>query len=196
MQHWVIKTTEGGPTEVDHREDFKRDCVVAVGWARVQDEPMGFTSELQYLARLESQYIRNGSNPNHAASTIYKSAKFWRIGDLAIICEGYAPNQRKDVRLHGLAIVVDYFFDPNPQWRWKFKRRAAISIVERSITKELFVESSRNGVDTMHHPGSVIGKAILYFHRKGSKSVSGLYGNMSNPGLNPVAHKAGVCRLA
>jgi len=31
MQHWVIKTTEGGHNKKDHWEDFKKDRVVAVG---------------------------------------------------------------------------------------------------------------------------------------------------------------------
>ena len=154
MQHWVIKTTEGGPAEADHWEDFKRDRVVAVGWSRVQDDPMDFSSEPTYLARLESQYNWTGGNPNHAASTIYNFAKSWRTGDLVIICEGYSPNQLKDVRLHGFAIVVDYFFDPNPQWRWRFKRRAEISIVEQGIPKEVFVESlgMESMLRTIHGP--------------------------------------------
>lgn len=156
MQHWVIKTTEGGPTEIDHWTDFKTDRVVAVGWARVQDDPMGFSSELEYSARLESQYDWNGRNVNHAVSTIYNFAKSWSTGDLAIICEGYSPNQLADVRLHGFAIVVDYFFDPNPEWRWRFKRRAEISIVEKSIPKEVFVESLGMGsmLQTIHGPFS------------------------------------------
>jgi len=117
---------------------------------------MGFSSERAYLAHLESQDNWSGSNPNHAASTIYSFAKSWRTGDLAIICEGYVSNQLKDVQLHGFAIVGEYFFDPNPQWRWKFKRRAEISTVEQSIPKEAFVKSLgiKSMRQTIHGPFS------------------------------------------
>lgn len=141
MKYWVIKTTEGGPNKINHWEDFKSDSTIAVGWAMVQDNPADFSSEQEYLARLEAQYDWSGRDVNHVASTIYDFAKSWETGDLAIICGGYTPNQSKDVILYGFAIVVDYYFDPNPQWRCKFKRKAEISIVEREIPKEIFVNS-------------------------------------------------------
>jgi hypothetical protein len=131
---WVIKTIEGGPGNIDHWDNFQNEAVVAVGWQSIRDDPMSFDSFEAYFEHLSSKKYR--WNCRHAASTIYKFAKEWQDGDIALICTGYAPNQTKDVYLYGIAEGGSYFFDGSSKW-WRFKRHAKIMPVEQYVPVDL-----------------------------------------------------------
>ncbi len=153
---WVIKTTEGGPGETDHWDDFKRNNALAVGWSWVKVDPAKFDNYKDFFKHLHSKHGDYDGNLSHVASTIYKFANDWRCDDLIIICEGYPANQLKKVRLHGFATAGDYFFDLKSAWRWIYKRNAEIRIIERPVPKAFFVESFGMGslLHTVHGPFS------------------------------------------
>jgi hypothetical protein len=170
QQYWAIKTTEGGPGNRDHWEDFKREQVIAVGWD-IRKDPAEFGSHQEYLECLE----RNNYDWDirTAARTIYKFAHDWQKGDLAIICIGYPPNQVKDVYLYGLAKVGDYFFDQY-SW-WSFKRKAKIWPIERHIPLTIFVEALGGSMW-----GTINGPFSKVQFQKFSSGIKSLY-----PGLWP-----------
>jgi predicted Mrr-cat superfamily restriction endonuclease len=151
---WVIKTTEGGLRKKDHWDDFKMDNVVAVGWSWIKADPAKFSNYRDFFKHLYSKKYAYEGSLSHIASTIYKFAHDWQYDDLIVICEGYSANQLKKVRLHGFAFAGDYFFDPKPEWRWRYKRNAEIKSIERDIPKSLFVKSFGMGslLKTTHGP--------------------------------------------
>ena len=108
-QCWLIKTTEGGPGYRDHWDDFQSEKVVAVGWQAIKHDPAQFETLEHYQSRIKSKY---------AASIIYKFAHDWQEGDTAIICTGFAANQRKDVYLYGIANIGKYYFEKSSSW-WR-----------------------------------------------------------------------------
>lgn len=147
---WIIKTTEGGPGNIDHWLNFQEEKVVAVGWRIVKYDPMQFKSREEYRKLMNSNFV--DWNVRHAASTIYNFAHEWQVGDTAIICTGYAPNQTKDVYLYGVAKIGRYFYDKSSLW-WRFKRQAEITLIEQKVPISIFKKylggSSRQ---TIHGP--------------------------------------------
>ncbi len=145
---WVIKTTKGGPGEKgegDYWDNFLLENVVALGWPELDKNPTDYNYN-DFLHEVRSCYPeeenREGdNNVGHIASTIYSFACCWQSGDIAIACEGYTPMQFKDVLVRGIATVGDFYFDQQPKWEWRFKRKAKIVPLNVRISKRVFVEA-------------------------------------------------------
>lgn len=158
---WLIKTTEGGPAYNDHWDEFQAEKVIAIGFLSIKSDPMQFESYEQFLKHIKSKHDRH---QHYVASTIYKFSHVCRDGDTAIICTGYASNQKRDVYVYGIAKIGRYFYDKFSSW-WRFKRHAEITIIERnipiSILQKFFGGSSRH---TLHGP--FLHKTFQAFYRK------------------------------
>ena len=167
QQYWVIKTTEGGPSYTDHWKDFQAEKVVGLGWSDIEDDPTKFSNYQEFFEYLDSKY---DWNVHHAARTIYTFARKWQVGDIALICRGYSPNQKKDVYLYGRALITGkYFYDHNSEW-WAHKRKAKIRPIERYIPLNIFVDTFGGAMlSTVHGPFSE------EQFREFSKEVKGLY---------------------
>lgn len=167
QRYWVIKTTEGGPGNLDHWKEFQTEKVIAVGWKSIEDDPTKFSSYQKFFEHLDSKH---NWNVRHAALTIYKFATELQIGDIAIICTGYAPNQKKNVYLYGFARIAGKFFrDEDSKW-WNNKRKAEIKTVEQDIPLNIFVDIFGGSMlSTVHGPFSE--RQIREF----SKEVKKLY---------------------
>lgn len=172
QRYWVIKTTEGGHRDRDHWKEFQTEKVIAVGWKNIQDDPTKFSSLQKFEEHLASKYDRNVElkKLKQDASNVYKFATELQIGDIVIICRGYAGNQEKDVYLYGFAQVAGKFFrDLDSEW-WKNKIKAEIIIIERDIPLKIFVDIFGGSMlRTLHGPFTE--EQI----RKFSKEVEKLY---------------------
>jgi predicted HNH restriction endonuclease len=152
QQYWVIKTTEGGRQDRDHWKEFQTEKVIAVGWEYIQDDPTKFSGDQEFFEHLASKHDRN-AKLKRDASNVYKFATELQIGDIVIICRGYAPNQKKDVYLYGFAqIAGEYFRDEGSKW-WKNKIKADIKTIERDIPLNIFVDIFGGAMrKTLHGP--------------------------------------------
>jgi len=170
-QYWILKTTEGGPTERNHWCDFKKDSVVAVGWP-IKENPTKFSSLQEFSERLNLKYDWPNNNANYVASQIYKFANCWRKDDIAIVCVGYRPHQEQRVCLYGFAVVGDFLPPENrPKWRWRFKRQAEIKVIEKNVPVRTFIDAfgKKSMLQTIHGPFTQ-----EQFH-KFSKAIQRLY---------------------
>ena len=59
------------------------------------------------------------------------------MGDRVLLCQGYAPNQSKDVYIYGLAKVTGRFYDDATSDWWTFKHRVDIRPIGRRVPKSL-----------------------------------------------------------
>jgi hypothetical protein len=136
-RYWILKTTEGGPHFQDHWEDFQKERVVAVGWPIMKKDPRSFSDSTFYHGALPPR-IRAEKWSKHAANTLWIFGNEWDTDDIAIICVGYAPNQRKDVHLYGYACVTGALrVDLKSTW-WVFKRPARVFPIEKSVRLRTF----------------------------------------------------------
>ncbi len=71
---------------------------------------------------------------------------------MVIVCNGYPPNQRRDVHLNGLAIVNGRAYDDFESKWWHLKRAAVLKNMEIDIPKEVFVSTLGMGslLKTIH----------------------------------------------
>lgn len=143
--YYVLKTTEGdnGP---NHWLDFVREGVVAIGWTNVRRDPLRMTNpQLDVVVGPAARrLIRHFQNmPNDS---------------LALICRGYAPNQRSRVHVYGIARVTGPFYmDPRPRWNWRFKRSAVIQpiyqdVARATIARALALHGSRLTIHNLDRP--------------------------------------------
>ncbi len=153
QKYWVIKTREGRGQHQDHWNEFQTEKVIAIGWEHIQDNPIKFSSNQEFFEYLATKHKRN-KKLKRDASTIYKFATELQIGDIVIICRGYAPNQKKDVPLYGFAqIVGKYFRDEDSKW-WKNKIKVKIRTIEQDIPPDIFVDvfDKKTMRNTLHGP--------------------------------------------
>ena len=131
-RYWVLKTTEGRGGR-DYWDRFLSEGVIAIGWHEIAVRPHIVGQE-----ELESSVKRRypHEDEKHGARTIKKFAEMG-VGDRVLLCQGYAPNQSKDVYIYGLAKVTGGFYDDASADWWTFKHQADIRPVGRRVPKSL-----------------------------------------------------------
>ena len=135
-RYWVLKTREGRDGR-DYWERFLHEGVIAIGWHDITVRP-----HIVSLEHLESSLRETypGDDERHGAHTIKNFIEI-AVGDRALICQGYSPNQSKDVYIYGFATVTGTFYDDAASDWWMFKHAADIRPVERHTAKNLLVRT-------------------------------------------------------
>ena len=129
--YWALKTTSGATGE-PHWENFLAESVVAIGWSEIGVDPSKL-SDVELRAAINKAYEGWESR---AASKIKKFVEM-KVGDIVLLCRGYAPVQEKPVHIHGLARVTGPFrYDKKSKW-WKYKHDAVIQAVDVNLPKAL-----------------------------------------------------------
>ena len=135
-KYWVLKTREGQGGR-DYWVRFVSEGVIAIGWHDIPVRPHVVTQD-----RLESSLRETypSEDEKHGARTI-KNFIDIAVGDRVLVCQGYSPNQSKDVYIYGFATVTGTFYDDAASDWWMFKHAADIRAVERHIPKSLLVRT-------------------------------------------------------
>jgi len=135
-RYWVLKTREGRGGR-DYWDRFLHEGVIAIGWHDITVRP-----HVVSLKHLESSLKETypGEDEKHGARTIKNFIQI-AIGDRVLICQGYPPNQSRDVYIYGFATVTGTFYDDAASDWWMFKHAADIRPVERYTAKSLLVRT-------------------------------------------------------
>ena len=129
MKYWALKTRQTGKRRdfiADHWDKFKGERVIAIGWEEIDISPNRDTSPDKLIAAIKKAY---GGKDKSAATNAATIRKFVSIsqGDKVLLCQGYAPNQVKKVRLYGTALVTGPFKDrSSEEWQWRFRHEAKV----------------------------------------------------------------------
>jgi len=146
-RYWVLKTREGRGGR-DYWNRFVTEGVIAIGWHEIPVRPHVASQD-----RLESSLRETYPNEDekHGARTI-KNFIDIAVGDRVLLCQGYSPNQLKDVYIYGFAMVTGAFYDDALSDWWTFKYAADIRSVERHVPKSLLVRTlgKRSMLQTLH----------------------------------------------
>ena len=131
-RYWVLKTREGRGGR-DYWDRFLHEGVIAIGWHEIAVRPH-VVSQGELESSLRETYP--SEDVKHGARTI---KKFIEVGveDRILLCQGYAPNQAKDVYIYGFATVTGGFYDDASSDWWTFKHAADIRPVGRHVPKSL-----------------------------------------------------------
>jgi hypothetical protein len=82
---------------------------------------------------------KNAQQVTKIAKTIKKFVDL-RPGDIALICRGYAPNQKdKPVHIYGFARITSGFRVVSSDWEWRFRHDAVIQEVNVPLSKDVVV---------------------------------------------------------
>lgn len=131
-RYWVLKTTEGRGGH-DYWDRFVSEGVIAIGWHEIAVRPHIVNQE-ELESSVRKRYPHE--DEKHGARTIKKFVEM-DVGDKVLLCQGYAPNQSKNVYIYGIAKVTGGFYDDASADWWTFKHRADIRTVGRTVPKSL-----------------------------------------------------------
>lgn len=121
---------------------FIEEGVVAIGCPKINTNPLT-ASEVEL--RNEIARFPEYRDPDAAARGLKKFAQL-QPGDLLLICDGYAPNQAKDVHIYGFARVEGPFMDgPRHDDDWRFKHKAVVQAIDRDVPKDLIAVALGKG---------------------------------------------------
>ncbi len=138
---WVLKTREGRGG-CDYWNRFLIDGVIAIGWNDIDVTPDKVGHE-ELLDSLMRAYRYSERKATIAANTIRKFINIG-IGDKVLLCQGYAPNQYREVHIYGVALIDKSFCDDrNSDW-WRFKHKANIQPLGAhgvNVRKDLLVQA-------------------------------------------------------
>lgn len=135
VRFWALKTTSGDTGE-EHWESFLREGVVAIGWPAINGNPHTM-SKAELRDAVADAYGESGR-------VTPKIRKFisMAIGDVVLICRGYAANSSVPVHIYGFARVTGPFSDQErPNWTWRFKHDAVIQVVDSYLPKDIVAEA-------------------------------------------------------
>lgn len=128
--YWALKTTSGS-TGKDHWQDFLAESVIAIGWAKIKVDPSN-VSDTQLRKAIASAYPKRGQR---ATDKIKKFVNL-KVGDIALICRGYAPNANAPVHIYGFARIIGSFRDDRrSHWDWRFKHDVVFQVVDLYLSK-------------------------------------------------------------
>lgn len=152
MKCWVLKTRENSPDRLSFTEYWDRfvvEGVIAIGWKL--DIPLDKISYNEIVSALNRPYPARPREASSAAHQILKFKDAIAEGDNVLLCQGYAPNQIKNVHVYGIAQVTSPFYeDRNSDWWW-YRHRANI--------QQIF---GPNGIDVPRDDiASILGKGAL-----------------------------------
>ena len=146
-RYWVLKTREGRGGH-DYWDRFCDESVIAIGWNDISVRPH-VVSEEDLESSLREKYPLD--DEKHGARTI---KKFMDIGDgdKVLLCQGYSPNQSKNVYIYGVARVTGTFYDDGASDWWGFKHKAVIQPVKQHVPKSLLVRTLNKSsmLQTLH----------------------------------------------
>lgn len=120
--YWAIKTTAISSGHDYYWTLFVPKNVIAIGWDKIE----------------------RGENAVHAERMI-KKFKEIAVGDQALICKGYPPNQLKDVYIYGFAEVTGPFQDTNAPNGWGYRHPAKICRVETYAPVDMLRKTLKMG---------------------------------------------------
>ena len=144
MKYWALKTRESWNRQdfTDHWNDFKTESVIAIGWEKADVSP-DRASKDELIAAIKKAYGGSDKSADTSATTIQKFVSI-SPGDKILVCQGYAPNQVKKVRLYGTALVTGPFEDhDSEEWQWRFRHEAEIEPFRpngKAVPKEFLVQ--------------------------------------------------------
>lgn len=150
VSYWVLKTTEG-PSGESHWPMFLEENAIAIGWKELPVDPSK-VSDPQLLAALKNEFGGPDRSTKAAASQIRRFISL-KEDDIVLICRGYAPNQRKDVHIHGIARVTAPFRDKaRKRGDWRFKHDAVIQEIDLDLPKDIVASALRKDslMQTIH----------------------------------------------
>lgn len=149
-RYWVLKTRDDGDIDPatrefrEHWRDFQVERVVAIGWEpslglrRRSHSLESITSEewvedlvtYTYTDRADEDRVARART---ACSKIRKFVNEMSAGDGVFLCQGYAGNRDRDVRVYGFAKIREpAYYDAHSTW-WHIKRQACIWAVEHEV---------------------------------------------------------------
>lgn len=149
--YWALKTTSGFDG-MEHWPEFLAGNVLAIGWEKLKVDPSVVTVDVLrdalYAAFPDYNYLK-------AQKAIASISKFLSldIGDVVLICKGYAKVQEKGVHIYGLARVTGPFrADRFSGRKWRFKHDAVIQPVGIDLPKDALAEALGKGSlrETIH----------------------------------------------
>ncbi|MBZ0182791.1 MAG: phospholipase D family protein [Melioribacteraceae bacterium] len=126
---WILKTRGGGLDEFDNWSKFKEEGVVAIGWG--EDLTIRTPSEenKEKMTKEILENIKKYNKQKAAASVIYSEIKAFfsmKVGDTIIIMDGITPNQKKEVRIMGVATVTKFIGEDSKSDWWIYKHKVEI----------------------------------------------------------------------
>jgi len=156
MKYWVLKTRETWNRQgfTDHWDDFMAESVIAIGWEKIDVAPDKASMD-EIVAAIKKAYGGRDKSTTTNARTIQKFVSISQ-GDKVLLCQGYAPNQVKKVRLYGTALVTGPFEDHDSEkWRWRFRHKAKIEpfgLNRKDVPKEFLVRrlQKKSLLQTLH----------------------------------------------
>ncbi|MCK4273745.1 MAG: hypothetical protein KAW90_02545 [Dehalococcoidales bacterium] len=152
MAYWALKTRESRENRQDmsedHWDDFVREKVIAIGWEKLDISPDN-ASPSMLINSLKSNYGYSSDKQASIVARIIQKFVNISIGDRVLICQGYSPNQLKDVRLYGVAIVTSPFKNNLRSSWWDYQHDAKIEPFanrgNKKIPKALFEKKLNKG---------------------------------------------------
>lgn len=157
--YWILKTRSGSamkdPSEdkEDYWDDFRSEGVIAIGWTELSFNPLG-RSRQEIRDRLSAAGRKTSS-----AHSIDKFVNGITVGDLVLLCRGYAPEgsaaSSEKVLFYGYARVEgDFYYDEGSSW-WHMKYPVALQDAEVLLPREVFVEAFDKEalIGTIHEKG-------------------------------------------
>ena len=131
--YWALKTTSGS-TGKQHWPSFLAESVIAIGWTDIPVDPAK-VSDSELRAAIEATYPNTDTS---GAATKIRKFTDMKVGDIVLLCRGYASTQTKDVHIHGLARVTGPFRDDREtKWDWRFKHDAIIQVINMDLPKDV-----------------------------------------------------------
>jgi len=149
--YWALKTT-AGPIGKQHWPSFLAEQVIAVGWHDLPVDPSK-VSDAQLRAAIKKTY--SNEDVGGAAKKIRKFVDL-KVGDIVVLCRGYAPMQQKAVHIYGLARVTGPFRDDRrTKWDWRFKHDAVIQVVDLKVPRSIVASAlgKKSMMQTIHDLG-------------------------------------------
>lgn len=146
-KYWVLKIREGRDGRY-YWDRFVSENVIAIGWHDIPVRPH-VVSQDHLESSLRETY--HSEDEKHGARTI-KNFIDIAVGDRVLLCQGYSPNQSKDVYIYGFATVTGAFYDDALSDWWTFKHAADIRAVGKHVPKSLLVRTlgKRSMLQTLH----------------------------------------------
>ena len=167
MGYWVLKTRASQSNRQDftpYWDRFVAECVIAIGWEKLDVAP-DKASEDEIIAAVKRAYNGSDKASVTAARTIRKFVSIAE-GDRVLLCQGYAPNQVKEVHLYGIAQVAGPFYRVYDSDWWHFKHKAKIHPFGpngKDVSKELLVRRLAKGalLQTLHRISEEAFKGVV-----------------------------------
>ena len=150
-QYWIVKTSADDDGEIvkEYWEEFKDPnknegkTVIAIGWMNNHSFDPDKISKKEILAYISGKYYP--ATPRRAlvaTNIIWKFLHEMRVGDEVILCKGFPGNQKKPVRVYGIAEITGTNWNHiESSWGFHLKRQVNyISIIEKDFDINKFTE--------------------------------------------------------